>query len=537
MIRNVALWAVTLAVGLLLLILREERRAAQGKIPMGRLRRLWFGVERRKAPRYRVDWSVRYQRSEDLASSALARDMSQTGAGLTLMEKVPPGSHLNLELPVPGRQVPLRVTAVVVWSKEVTAPASEAPGRRFFVGVHFKNMSGELQRELSVLLKVPGYPLVPEPAAPSPAAGAEVASVYAALKRRFWLAELGLTVVLFCALLFGGIAQDWARWVETRIGFWPLQVAVYTGLLWLVSAALTFPLDWLRGFRLEHRFGLSNQNFQDWLKDYLKQLALGAAFGLAVVEGFSLLLRAAPGNWWFWAAAAWIGWSLALTHLMPTLLIPLFYKQQPLEPGDVRQRLETLLTKCGTRVNGIFSINLSRTTKKANACLCGLGSSRRVLVSDTLLSRYPPEEIEVVMAHELGHHRRNHIGILIGMSAATAVLSCFLVAWWGAGWMRGLNITGWSDLSALPLVGFGLFAVGLATMPLTQWISRRLERQADEFALDQTRNPAAFVGTMRRLAEQNMAESNPPRWAEWLLYDHPTISQRIALAEKYKPRG
>jgi STE24 endopeptidase len=535
-IRNIALWGVALAVFLLMLIVREERLAAQGKVPMGRLRRLWFGPERRRHPRYRVNWSVRYRRSE-ISSSAQTRDISQSGAGLTLLEKVPLGSQLDLEVPIPGRELPLRVTAVVVWTKEVSAePGVGEAQRRFFVGVHFQNLSSTLQQELAALLKIPGYPLDPErpagPANPRPAADP---ALYAALKRRLWLADLGLTLGLFCILIFSGLAVRWGHWVETRAGPWPLQVALYAGILWAAAALAGFPLDWVRGFRLEHRFGLSTQSFGSWLKDHSKGLALGGLMGLGIAEGLELLLRAAPAHWWLWVAAAWMAWGALLTQAAPTLLIPLFYKQQPLEQGPARERLEALLARCKTRVHGIFSVNLSRTTRKANACLCGLGGSRRVLLSDTLLSRYPVEEIEVVLAHELGHHRLRHIGIGISLSAAAAGLSCFGVDRLARGWLAGLGIAGLADLPALVVLGFGLFLAGLLLMPITQGISRRLERQADQFALDQTRNPAAFITAMRRLAEQKLAEQNPPLWAEWLLYDHPPISKRIKLAQQWVP--
>ena len=534
MIRNIALWAVALSFFLLMMILREERLAAQGKVPTGRLRRLWFGPERRRNPRYRVNWSVRYRRSE-ISSSAQTRDVSQTGAGLTMLEKMPLGAQLNLEVPIPGRELPLRVTAVVVWTKEVAAePGMNDSQRRFFVGVHFQNLSSALRQELAVLLKIPGTPLDPErPAEPGSPRLPTDPALYAALKRRFWLADLGLTLALFCVLLFSGAALGWGRWVGARVGPWPAQVALYAGALWAVAALVSFPLDWIRGFRLEHRFGLSTQSFASWLKDHAKGLALGGAMGLGIAEGLSLLLRAAPDHWWVWAAAAWMAWSALLTQVAPTLLIPLFYKQQPLEQGPVRERLEALLARCKTRVGGIFSVNLSRTTRKANACLCGLGGSRRVLLSDTLLSRTPVEEVEVVLAHELGHHCLRHIGIGIALSAAATAVSCFGVDRLARGGMSGLGIAGLADLPALLVIGFGLFLAGLLMMPVTQGVSRRLERQADQFALDQTRNPAAFISAMRRLAEQNLAEQNPPLWAEWLLYDHPPISKRIKMAEEF----
>ena len=185
-------------------------------------------------------------------------------------------------------------------------------------------------------------------------------------------------------------------------------------------------------------------------------------------------------------------------------------------------------------MQGIFELNLSKTTRKANACLCGLGRTRRVLVSDTLLTAYPPEEVEVVLAHELGHHRLRHIGILILVSTAATGVGCFWVDRAIRRLISPLGLTGLDDLSVLPLTALGLFLAGLLLLPLTQGISRFLERQADRFALQQTGNPQAFIATMRRLAGQNLAEIDPPRWVEWLLYDHPSIRKRIALAEQYE---
>jgi len=357
--------------------------------------------------------------------------------------------------------------------------------------------------------------------------------VYARLKRRLWVLDLALTGGFLTAILVSGFAQRLSSWVSARIVGSFVQVALYTSLLGLGWWALSLPLDGYRSFVLEHRFGLSTQRFGQWFMEHLKQFVVGGILSLIVVEGLVALMRNAPKNWWLWATLLWIGWSSLLTHLGPTLLIPLFYRQRPLEDAALRQRLELLLRRCGARVGGIFEVNLSKTTRKANACLCGLGYSRRVLVSDTLLSAYPPEEVEVVLAHELGHHRLHHLGILILMGSITAGFSCLVVDQVARLTLGSLGILGLQDLAVLPLIGLILFLVGLVLMPLTHGVSRWLEAQADRFALEQTRNPKAFITTMLRLAEQNLSEVEPPRWVEILLYDHPSISKRIALAQRY----
>ncbi len=353
------------------------------------------------------------------------------------------------------------------------------------------------------------------------------------MRRKLWLVEMALSLGLAAAFIASGWAQRLAAPVEGWAAPWPLQAAAYTGLLWLATVLLFLPLDWLRGFRLEHRFGLSNHTPGSWLKDHAKELALGALFGLAAVECLILILRLSPERWWLWTAAAWFGWSAALTRIFPTLLIPIFYRQRPVEDASLTRDLERLLERCGTPVRGVFEVNLSRTTKKANACLCGMGPTRRVLLSDTLLSGYPRPEIEVVLAHEVGHHRLHHLGISLFTGAAAAAAACLLVDWAARAVLHRLGIAGLTSLAALPVIGLGLALANLALLPVTNGLSRVLERQADRFALEKTRNPGAFIGAMRRLAEQNLAELQPPRWVEWLLCDHPPTAKRLAMAERW----
>jgi STE24 endopeptidase len=359
------------------------------------------------------------------------------------------------------------------------------------------------------------------------------AKAYARVRRRLGLAEFALSVGFLLALLGSGGAVAWANVVERRFHAWPLQVLLYAGGLWLLFAVLSFPLDFHRGWRLERRYGLSTQRGRDWLKDYFKQLAIAGALGLFLVEGLVFLLREDPSRWWIWAALGWVAWSVLLTRVAPQWLIPLFYRQKPLEDLRLKEALIRLLEQCSTPVQGLFEINLSRTTRKANACLCGMGASRRVLISDTLLSAYPAEEIEVVLAHEVGHHRLHHIGILILLSSLAVGISCIGVdrAIRAASVHFVLGPLG--ALSTLPLMALAFTAMNLLLLPALNGLSRRLEAQADRFALEKTGDPGAFTRAMRRLASQNLSEIQPPHWVEWVFYDHPSVGRRIAMAELY----
>ena len=361
--------------------------------------------------------------------------------------------------------------------------------------------------------------------------GESDAKRYASLRRGLWLADLFLSFLLLGGWLASGGARLYESWVAARVHGWPLQVAVYAGSLGAGMALVSFPLDWVRDFWLEHRFGLSTLTFPRWLLDQAKHGLIGGLLGLIVVEGLCALIRFAPENWWIWAAFFWLGWSILLTRVAPTWLIPIFYRQTPLKETALKERLESLLARCQTPVRGIFEMNLSRTTRKANACLCGLGKTRRVLISDTLLEIHPPEEVEVVLAHEVGHHRLHHIGILIAASGLATGGACFVVDRAARSLLNSLSLTGLSDLAALPLLALLFLGIGLVWMPFINGLSRILEAQADRYALDATRNPKAFAAAMRRLAERNLAEETPPKWVEWLLYDHPPITKRIAMAE------
>lgn len=364
------------------------------------------------------------------------------------------------------------------------------------------------------------------------------AAAYARWKRRLLLIETGLTGLLTLFFLFSGWAFLLQEWVLARLpGPWALQVTVYGSVCWAATALFSFPLDWFGSFLLEHRFSLSTQKFPQWLVDYAKHLGLGAVFGLVLVESLSLILRLSPQGWWLWATLFYVGLSVFMARVLPIWLIPIFYRQKPLADENLRSRLSAFVAGCGTRVAGIYEINLSRTTKKANACLCGLGKTRRVLISDTLINSYPVEEVEVVLAHEIGHHRLHHIPILILTSAAAAAASFSAVDWAARRFFFRLAIGDLSDLAALPLIGLGLFIANILLLPATNGISRFLEKQADRFALRKTRNPQAFIAAMRRLAEQNLSELQPPRWVEWVYYDHPPIAKRIAMAEIFQGAG
>jgi len=361
------------------------------------------------------------------------------------------------------------------------------------------------------------------------------AKEYERISRRLMVLGLAMTGLYTVAWLVFGWSLDLKSFL---IGFtrndWLLVAGyglVFGGLLGLIS----LPLSYYEGYVLPHRFEISNQTLRGWISDQIKGGLLSAVLGGLILEIIYAVLRASPGLWWLWAALILLAFNVILANLAPILLMPLFYKFVPLgeEYADLERRLIQLAEKAGTHVRGVFKFDMSRRTKAANAALTGLGNTRRILLGDTLLDEFTADEIETVLAHELGHHV--HKDIPVGMAVDTIVtLVGLYLASLGLQW--GVNVFGFSgpaDIAALPVFMLVLGLFGLVTMPLGNAYSRWRERRADEYALAATHKPQAFSSAMTRLANQNLADVDPEPWVEWLLYSHPALGKRIALADSY----
>ena len=311
-----------------------------------------------------------------------------------------------------------------------------------------------------------------------------------------------------------------------------LAIFVYLFLLLLIGKALGFGLDYY-GFRLEHRFKLSTQKLGAWLWDEGKGFLVGLILGAIVVELIYFLLRQWPQQWWLIAWAFFMVLFVLLAQLAPVVLFPIFYKFEPLENEDLRRRLIVLSEQAGTRVRGVYRWKLSEKTKKANAALTGLGNTRRIILADTLLDNYAPEEIEAVLAHELGHHVHRHILKSIFVQAAVTLLG-----FWVANFVLHYSVDHHmfeelSDFANLPLLAITATVISVVLMPALNAYSRFNERQADRYAFESIATVEPFISSMNKLAGQNLAELRPSKWIEVLFHSHPAISKRVAAAEAW----
>jgi STE24 endopeptidase len=271
-----------------------------------------------------------------------------------------------------------------------------------------------------------------------------------------------------------------------------------------------------------------------WLWDQFKGLLVTGILGLIVLEIIYALLGTFPQTWWLWMALVMLIFTVLLSNLAPVLIFPLFYKYKPLDDEDLVDRLTQLAAKAGARVKGVYVFDMSSKTVAANAALMGLGNTRRIVLGDTLVEKFTASEIETVLAHELGHHVHRDLPLGIIVQSLLTLVGFWLadaVMRWG---IETFNYNGLTDPATLPLLIVALSVFGLVTMPLSNAWSRWREVKADAYALEMTRKPQAFINAMTRLANQNLADAEPPAWVEFLLHSHPSISKRVARAKAFE---
>ena len=295
----------------------------------------------------------------------------------------------------------------------------------------------------------------------------------------------------------------------------------------VLQSALTLPLSWYSGFHVEHRFGLSNQSALRWALERLKGLAIGVPLAAGAFCLLYFCLGKYGGLWWLPVGTALTLVSVVLARIAPVLIMPLFYRFTPIADGTLKERITGLCERAGVRVEGVFSFNLSKNTRKANAAFTGIGRSRRILLGDTLVNGFSDDEIETVFAHELGHYRFGHIrtGIIAGTVSTFAGL--FVAARLYDASAAALHFSTATDLAALPLLAIWLSLYGLVTSPLGNMMSRRHERQADAYAVRTTGKREAFVSALRKLSATNLADPSPHPIVEFMFYSHPPVAKRI----------
>ncbi len=360
---------------------------------------------------------------------------------------------------------------------------------------------------------------------------------YNGIKRRLEMADLAVGVGFLVLLLVTGWNRS-LRDISLKSGgdhYW-LQLFIYVLLLSAISKVLGIGLDFY-SFRLEHRFNLSNQRLGAWIRDEIKGWVLGLIMGAVIAEIVYALIRTSPERWWIYGWLIFIGLFVLFAQIAPVVLFPLFYKFVPLQNEELKSRLMKLGERAGTRIRGVYEWKLSEKSKKANAALTGLGSTRRIIIADTLLQSCNDDEIEAIMAHELGHQVHRHIPKSIMMEAIIT-----LAGFWAANFVlqyatremqQMTKFQHLTDFANLPLLVLVSSVLSILLMPALNAYSRLTERQADLYCWKSVPSIKPFITAMEKLTAQNLSERSPSRLVEIFFHSHPPISKRIAAAEAW----
>lgn len=317
----------------------------------------------------------------------------------------------------------------------------------------------------------------------------KAAKEYQAMKNRLILFNLALNFLFLLVFVLTGFSRSLKIWLlNFRDDFFSI-IALYFTLFYAIAFLLSLPLDFYEGFILEHRYGLSRLNFKSWLKEVLKKSGIAFIVSLILVEAVYFFLSEFEGSWWLWASLFWFFISIVLTKITPRVILPLFYKYKPLTEGILRQKIFSLIERYKIRLKDIYVLDFSKKTVKANAFVAGLGSTKQIFLSDTLVNEFSPQEIEVVLAHEIGHYLNRDMLKLVLSSLCSALLSFFIAAVILEKLIVLAGFRGLSDIAGLPLLLIVLMSIGLILLPLQNGYSRILEKKADHFALKATGMP------------------------------------------------
>ena len=313
-----------------------------------------------------------------------------------------------------------------------------------------------------------------------------------------------------------------------------LATTLYFLIGFLCFWAFSLPFDYYEGYVIEHKFDLSTQTFRSWIADHLKGLILGMLFSIVIVQGIYHALRTIPAYWW---VVVWVFMSigiLVITYVAPVVIMPLFFKYPPLKDQQLIERLTNLVEKAGIKVVGVFEMKAGVKTRKAVGALAGVGNTRRIILSDTLLANYSSDEIEGVIGHEIGHHVFHHIGKMTIMTSVMMLIAFYIIDLVLKASIDYFGFSGIYDIASMPLLAITFGLLFLVASPIMNTFSRYCEGQADQYELEIVRKPDAFISCMTKLCDQNLRYANPHPLIEFFFYDHPSGKNRVQRALNYK---
>ncbi len=341
-------------------------------------------------------------------------------------------------------------------------------------------------------------------------------------------------VVFLILLLYSDVSRNIVVFMERALQVRALTILGYFTILYILYSVISFPFVYWSGYVIEHRFGFSTQTFRQWLLDWIKSFCVNFILGGIVFEFIFLITYISTEMWWLWLAAAMIIFSVVLTNLFPVVILPLFYKTTPLDDAELKQHIQAVCEKVRIPLRGVFSINLSSKSTKANAAVVGFGNTKRILLGDTLLADYSMGEILSVLCHEIVHFVERHIWWLTATQSAVTILLFYLFYRIHPFFYGLVGFTRVSEIAAFPLFALIFVALSFIVKPLTAGVSRYFERRADRGALNLTHDAASFISVMAKFCNKHLMIAYPNRFIEWYKYTHPSPGNRIRFAEKWQ---
>jgi len=295
----------------------------------------------------------------------------------------------------------------------------------------------------------------------------------------------------------------------------------------IFSSIIFMPVNIYTGFYLEHKYKLSNQTFFKYFIENVKSLLVGLVIGTPILLLFFYVINQFGDLWWLVFASAMFLISVVLSQIFPIIILPIFYKILPLNDEELKSRISNLAKGAGIKVENVFSFNMSKNTKKANAAFTGLGKTKRIILGDTLLNNYTKDEIETVIAHELGHYKHKHIIKNIIFGTVSSFLTFFLISILYKNSLAWFDFKDIAQIAALPLLSLWAMIIGMIQSPVGNILSRKYEYEADRYAIESTQKPDSFISTLNKLTDQNLGDREPHPFVEWFFYSHPSIKNRV----------
>jgi len=339
-------------------------------------------------------------------------------------------------------------------------------------------------------------------------------------------------LLLFFFIQFGYSLKLW-NYLQNFFSSEYLIFLPFILILGFVSSIIFLPINIYSGYILEHKYNLSNQTFVKFIIENTKSMLVGLIIGLPILLLFFFIINYFGDNWWIVFASAMFFISVVLSQIFPIVILPIFYKLIPVDNEELKIRISGLAKNAGIKIQNVFTFDMSKNTKKANAAFTGLGKTKRIILGDTLINNFTIDEIETVIAHELGHYKHKHIVKNILFGTAASFITFFIISLLYKNSLSWFGFESITQIAALPLLSLWAMIIGLMQTPIGNILSRKYEYEADRYAIKSTRKPDSFVHTLEKLTEQNLGDKDPHPFVEWFFYSHPSIKNRLNAIRKF----